>query len=118
MTGFGDARHQDGRMAAFDEVRAVNNRYLKVSTKCSEAYAALEGDIERIVRDAISRGTVNVTIRVDRLSSAEEFALNQVALTSYWSQLQASAKKPRAPPPPEIRHLPSAPQLVPPESPR
>src|SRR5260370_1090209 len=116
MTGFGDARHQDGRMAAFVEVRAVNNRYLKVMTKCSEAYAALEGDIERIVREAISRGTVNVGIRVDRLSSAEEFALNEVALTSYWSQLQASAKKLGAPPPAEIGYLLSAPGVVADES--
>jgi uncharacterized protein (TIGR00255 family) len=116
MTGFGDARHQDGRLAAFVEVRAVNNRYLKVTTKCSEAYAALEGDIERIVREAISRGTVNVGIRVDRLSSAEEFALNEVALTSYWSQLQASARKLGAPPPAEMGYLLSAPGVVADES--
>lgn len=116
MTGFGDARHQDGRLAAFVEVRAVNNRYLKVTTKCSEVYAALEGDIERIVREAISRGTVNVGIRVDRLSSAEEFALNEVALTSYWSQLQASAKKLGAPPPAEMGYLLSAPGVVADES--
>lgn len=112
MTGFGDARHQDDRLAAFVEVRAVNNRYLKVSTKCSEVYAALEGDIERIVREAISRGTVNVTIRVDRLSSAEEFVLNEVALTSYWSQLQASAKRLGASPPSEIGYLLSVPGVV------
>jgi uncharacterized protein (TIGR00255 family) len=112
MTGFGDARHQDDRLAAFVEVRAVNNRYLKVTTKCSEAYAALEGDIERIVREAISRGTVNVGIRVDRLSSAEEFALNEVALTSYWSQLQAAAKRLGAAPPAEIGYLLSAPGVV------
>jgi uncharacterized protein (TIGR00255 family) len=92
MTGFGDARFQDDRLSASVEVRAVNNRYLKISTKCSEVYAALEGDIERIVREAISRGTVNVVVRVDRLSTAEEFALNQVALTTYWSQLQAAAR--------------------------
>jgi len=112
MTGFGDARHQDDRLAAFVEVRAVNNRYLKVATKCSEAYAALEGDVERIVREAISRGTVTVGIRVDRLSSAEEFVLNEVALTSYWSQLQASAKKLGAPAPAEIGYLLSAPGVV------
>ena len=92
MTGFGDARFQDERLSASVEVRAVNNRYLKISTKCSEAYASLEGEIERIVRESISRGTVNVAIRVDRLWSAGEFALNQVALKSYWSQLQAAAR--------------------------
>jgi uncharacterized protein (TIGR00255 family) len=118
MTGFGDARFQDDRLSASVEVRAVNNRYLKISTKCSEVYAALEGDVERIVRDAISRGTVNVVIRVDRLSTAEEFALNQVALTSYWSQLQAAARYLGAPAPSEMGYLLSAPGVVADESQR
>jgi uncharacterized protein (TIGR00255 family) len=118
MTGFGDARFQDDRLSASVEVRAVNNRYLKISTKCSEVYAALEGDIERIVREAISRGTVNVVVRVDRLSTAEEFALNQVALTTYWSQLQAAARKLGAPAPSEMGYLLSAPGVVADESQR
>ena len=64
MTGFGDARFQDERLSVSVEVRAVNNRYLKVATKCPEAYATLV-PIER-TRESISRGTVNVAIRVDR----------------------------------------------------
>ena len=116
MTGFGDARFQDERLSASVEVRAVNNRYLKISTKCSEAYASLEGEIERIVRESISRGTVNVAIRVDRLWSAAEFALNQVALKSYWSQLQAAARELGAPPPAEMGHLLSAPGVISDES--
>jgi uncharacterized protein (TIGR00255 family) len=116
MTGFGDARFQDDRMSASVEVRAVNNRYLKIMTKCAEAYASLEGDIERIVREAISRGTVNVSIRVDRLSCADEFSLNQVALRSYWSQLQASARDLGAPPPAEMAYLLLAPGVVADES--
>lgn len=116
MTGFGDARYQDERLSASVELRAVNNRYLKVTTKCSEAYAALEGEIERIVRETISRGTVNVAIRVDRLWSAEEFVLNNVALKSYWSQLQAAARELGAPLPSEMGHLLAAPGVVSEES--
>ena len=116
MTGFGDARIQDERLSASVEVRAVNNRYLKISTKCSEAYASLEGEIERIVRESISRGTVNVAIRVDRLWSAAEFAVNQVALKSYWSQLQAAARELGAPPPAEMAYLLAAPGVVSDES--
>lgn len=112
MTGFGDARCQDDRLSASVEVRAVNNRYLKVLIKCPEVYAALEGDIERTVRDSISRGTVNVTVRVDRLWSADEFALNAVALKSYWSQLEAAARELAAPPPSELAYLLAAPGVV------
>jgi uncharacterized protein (TIGR00255 family) len=84
--------------------------------KCSEAYAALEGEIERIVRETISRGTVNVAIRVDRLWSADEFVLNSVALKSYWSQLQAASRDLGAPLPAEMGYLLAAPGVVSEES--
>jgi uncharacterized protein (TIGR00255 family) len=112
MTGFGDARCQDDRLSASVEIRAVNNRYLKVLIKSPEIYASLEGDIERTVRDSISRGTVNVTVRVDRLWSPDEFALNAVALKSYWSQLQAAARELAATPPSDLSHLLLAPGVV------
>ena len=116
MTGFGDARFQDERLSASVELRAVNNRYLKVTMKCSEAYAALEGEIERIVRETISRGTVNVAIRVDRLWSSDEFILNSVALKSFWSQLQATSRELGAPLPAEMGYLLAAPGVVSEES--
>jgi len=112
MTGFGEARCQDDRLSASVEIRAVNNRYLKVLIKCPEIYASLEGEIERTVRDSISRGTVNVAVRVDRLWSPDEFALNAVALKSYWSQLQTAARELAAPPPSELSHLLVAPGVV------
>lgn len=93
MTGFGDARCQDERLAVAVEVRTVNNRYLKIVTKCSDMYAALEGDIEKVVREKIGRGTVNVSIRVNRLAGDEDFLLNQTALKAYWSQLRAATKE-------------------------
>ncbi|MBS0260388.1 MAG: YicC family protein, partial [Planctomycetes bacterium] len=112
MTGFGDARFQDERVSASVELRAVNNRYFKISMKCSEAYASLEGDIERIVRETISRGTVHVAVRLNRQWSADEFALNTVALKSYWSQLQVAARELGAAPPTEIGPLLAVPGVV------
>jgi uncharacterized protein (TIGR00255 family) len=112
MTGFGDARFQGERLTAAVEIRAVNNRYLKILTKCAEGYAGFEGDIERIVRESIGRGTVNVTIRVDRLQRAEDFALNPTALVSYWSQLQTVARELNAPPPGDLGQLLPLPGVV------
>lgn len=102
MTGYGDARHQDDRLAVAVEVRTVNNRYLKINTKCSEVYANFEGDIEKIVRESIGRGTVSVSIRVDRKGTDDDFVINPVALRSYWSQLQMAAKEMQAPVPSDI----------------
>ena len=87
MTGFGDARLQAERLSVSVEVRTVNNRYLKISTKCADAYAAFEGEVEKQVRETIARGTVSVNIRVDRKASSDDYRINTAALEAYWNQL-------------------------------
>jgi uncharacterized protein (TIGR00255 family) len=87
MTGFGDARGQSDRLSVSVEVRAVNNRYFKLVTKTPERYQCLEGEIERIVRESISRGTVNISIRVDSEGGASAYQLDARVLKGYWQQL-------------------------------
>jgi uncharacterized protein (TIGR00255 family) len=87
MTGFGDARGQNDRLSVSVEVRAVNNRYFKLVTKTPERYQCLEGEIERIVRESISRGTVNISIRVDSAGSLSAYQLDAGVLKGYWQQL-------------------------------
>jgi uncharacterized protein (TIGR00255 family) len=89
MTGFGDARFQDQRWSIQVEVRTVNNRHLKLSTKISEPYTALEAELEHLIRDRVRRGTVQITMRIDRPRQAEDYRLNTVALASYRDQLMA-----------------------------
>lgn len=105
MTGFGDARRQDEQMTVAVEVRTVNNRYLKISVKCPDVYASLEGEIERVVRERIGRGTVTVSVRVDRHGAAEDFQVNRQALEAYWSQLQTLAQAIKAPHPSDLTQL-------------
>lgn len=93
MTGFGEARHQDEQINIAVEVRTVNNRYLKLSTKCPDVYAAYEGEIEKIAREFISRGTVMVSIRVDRFTAGADVRLNEVALETLGRQLQGLSTK-------------------------
>ena len=63
MTGFGNASGQNDRFSASVEIKAVNNRYLKVSQKFPEVLAPLEPQIEKAVRSAVARGTVTLTIQ-------------------------------------------------------
>jgi uncharacterized protein (TIGR00255 family) len=88
MTGIGESRHQDDRMTVLVEVRAVNNRHLKLTVRATEPYAALEPEIERLVRETVRRGTVQLTLRVDRPRRPEDYRLNLVALGSYRDQLE------------------------------
>ena len=55
MTGFGSSKGQNERLSVVVEVRAVNNRYLKLNVKFPDAYAALEGEFERLIREHVAR---------------------------------------------------------------
>ena len=66
MTGHGEAhRNVDGLSVAV-EVRSVNNRFFKLNFRASEGYAALESQVEALVRQQVRRGTVQINLRVDR----------------------------------------------------
>jgi uncharacterized protein (TIGR00255 family) len=112
MTGFGDARDQNERLTVAIEVRSVNNRYLKIGTRCPEAYAALEGDIEKLVRQSISRGTITVTLRVERHGGDPQYALNRDVLQQYWRQLSQAAEALHAPAPMDLTHMLALPGVV------
>jgi uncharacterized protein (TIGR00255 family) len=88
MTGFGSARFDDGHLHVSAEIRALNNRYLKISTKCVEPYNVFEPEVERLVRSKIHRGTVQVMLRVYRDPTPEDFKLNEMAVRSYIEQLR------------------------------
>jgi uncharacterized protein (TIGR00255 family) len=99
MTGFGDFRGQDDRLCVAIEVRSVNNRYFKIVVKSPERFQPLEGELERVVRESITRGTVNVLLRVDGLSPTLGYRLDAAVLKAYWQELNGlSAALGQAPP--------------------
>ena len=88
MTGFGEARRSAEGLSVSVEVRAINSRYFKLTVRSSEAYGALEPQIENVVRNSIKRGTIQVNLRVDRTSSADDYTLNESVLAGYRKQLE------------------------------
>ena len=91
MTGFGDARAERDDYAVAVEIRAVNSRHLKLNTRISEGYSALESHIEPIVRRQVHRGTVYVNVRVRQLRAAEDYRINTGVLEAYLDSLQELA---------------------------
>lgn len=91
MTGYGEARLSDDRWSVGVEVRTVNNRHLKLQARLSDPYGSLEPECEKLVRENIRRGTVTLSVRVDRPRSEGDYRLNLVALRSYQAQLAAIA---------------------------
>lgn len=88
MTGYGEARYQSDALSIAIELRAVNNRHLKITVRAAEPYATLESEIERVIRRTIRRGTLQVQIRCDRAAKASDYRLNLTALKSYLEQVR------------------------------
>lgn len=89
MTGHGEGQCRRNSTSVSVELRTVNNRYLKISTRTPEGYNALDSQIEGMVRKCIRRGTIQVTVRVDRELTAEDFRLNEAVISGYRQQLEA-----------------------------
>jgi uncharacterized protein (TIGR00255 family) len=88
MTGYGEATYQSDALHLAIELRAVNNRYLKVSLRASEPYNLLEAEFEKVVRRVVRRGTIQVHLRCQRRFSPGDFQINGAALESYVRQLR------------------------------
>lgn len=69
MTGYGLAEGDlpMGKVAV--EIRSLNHKYLEISLKLPRALFPLESRIRDLAKKAVSRGRVDVTMRIDRLSS-------------------------------------------------
>lgn len=112
MTGFGDSRGQDDRLCVAVEVRSVNNRYFKIVVKSPERFQPLEGEIERVVRESISRGTVNVLLRVDGIGGSLAYRLDSAVLKAYWQELNGLSSALGQSPPRELSGLLALPGVV------
>jgi uncharacterized protein (TIGR00255 family) len=90
MTGFGEARTQTDAVGVAVEVRAVNNRHLKLTVRGSDPYPLYESELEKVVRRHVRRGTLHVHVRVERQGQSAVPALNTVALAEYLKQIRAA----------------------------
>jgi uncharacterized protein (TIGR00255 family) len=112
MTGFGEARRQESDVAVAIELRTVNNRYFKFSLRASEGYSCLEPQIEALVRDQVKRGTVNVSLKVDRRMLPDDSALNLDVLDNYRKQLELYQAQLQLPRGVGVEHLLALPGVI------
>jgi uncharacterized protein (TIGR00255 family) len=83
MTGFGQACSEVDGVVYTVEIRSVNNRYFKAQLRMPDIAAYLEGEIERVHRDAIHRGTVNFSLRMKNISGKALFDIDENSLKTY-----------------------------------
>ncbi|NQV28833.1 MAG: YicC family protein [Rhodopirellula sp.] len=112
MTGFGSASGQNDRFTASVEIKAVNNRHLKVSTRLPDVLGSLESLIEKAVRKTVARGTVSVSVRFSPVGQASRYRISADLLAAYWDQLKAIGETSGVPLPDSVTALLTLPGVI------
>ena len=76
MTGFGAASVEDAGLVARVEARSVNHRHLTVKARLPHGLGALEAPVEAAVRARLARGSVTLTVDVERTGEARQRLLD------------------------------------------
>ena len=93
MTGYGRAELSKHGMTVSAEVRSVNSRYLEVTARLPRTLSQREKDVKEIVRSFLTRGSLNITIKIEKDSNGETpLKVNTSAAKSYYKLLNELRK--------------------------
>jgi uncharacterized protein (TIGR00255 family) len=87
MTGYGESQGEINDVTYTVEIKAVNNRYFKTSIRLPEMAAFLEEDIDKLLRENLSRGTVTYVLRLKDVSANVLFDIDETALRAIMEKL-------------------------------
>ena len=88
MTGYGSSHAHIGGVEYDVEVRSVNNRYFKACIKLPDSWSSVEADVEKVLRESITRGTVSLSLKMKLPEELSAGRINTTVLTSYLDQLR------------------------------
>jgi uncharacterized protein (TIGR00255 family) len=88
MTGYGEARAVVGKNTVEVELRSVNHRFFKLNAAIPDYMKRREGEIEEMVQSELSRGVVDLRVRVLGPASDEAMVVDPVVLDSYVKSLK------------------------------
>lgn len=71
MTGFGQARLDDGALRISVEVKSLNSKYLDLGLKFPKQFSEKELDLRNLINDKLERGKISVSIEWERYGQAE-----------------------------------------------
>ena len=94
MTGFGRDKQVFGAREITVEVKAVNHRYLEVTTRLPRTLGFLEERLKGLVQQRIHRGKVEVAVSLaEQRGPAARVVLNRELAASYLAELRAFGRE-------------------------
>jgi uncharacterized protein (TIGR00255 family) len=92
MTGFGRASGRGRRFDIDVEARSVNHRFLSVKVSLPEDLSRYEGEIDRVVRSRMARGSVNVAVTIKRLGPDPALRPDPRQIRDFYRRLESIRK--------------------------
>ncbi len=94
MTGYGVGRVKEEDGECLVEIKSLNNKYCDVNLKNNFQSLEIEQKIEKLIKDGISRGKINILVKVENSSLTEEkIMLNEDVADSCYKNLKALKEK-------------------------
>lgn len=94
MTGYGVGRVKEEDGECLVELKSLNNKFCDVSIKDNFQSLEIEQKIEKIIKNRVSRGKVNIFVKVDNYGLTEEkIILNEDIADSCYKTLKTLKEK-------------------------
>jgi len=94
MTGYGVGRVKAKDGECLVEIKSLNNKYCDLNIKNNFQSLEIEQKIEKLIKNRVSRGKINILIKVENYGLTEEkIILNEDVAGSYYKNLKALKKK-------------------------
>ena len=94
MTGYGvgTVKAEDGECLV--EIKSLNNKYCEINIKNNFQSLEVEQKMEKLIKDRVSRGKVNILVKVENYSLTEEkIILNKDIADSCYKNLKTLKEK-------------------------
>lgn len=99
MTGFARGTGQDGALTWTWEVKSVNGRGLDIRCRLPNGMDSLEPEVRRAATQRFKRGSLNLSLQVDRAAGAVRMQVNREALDQLVTVLREVQDEVGGPPP-------------------
>lgn len=94
MTGYGVGRVKAEDGECLVEIKSLNNKYCDINIKNNFQSLEIEQKMEKLIKDRVSRGKVNILVKIENYGLTEEkIILNEDVADSSYKNLKALKEK-------------------------